>query len=166
MPSSWEYPILVHELAYYLAGGRNVARTLRQGTPIRIDAPASPTQRLTLRTPDINAKIFDVKNWPWLYDNTGTVGVYQVQGSNGQRWSYVVPPDLRESNLTRCTEDDWRKVRERLPVAWHADLEPTTSVMTQEGRRQELWWLLMLGVVGLLCSEVWMTRRMALARGQ
>lgn len=102
LPSTWEFPILVHELAYYLAGNR---------------------------------------------------------AAGGQP-----PMDLRESNLTRCSEDDWRKVRERLPVTWR-DEDADTSLGTAEAAREELWWLLFVAVVGLLCTEIWMTRRMALARG-
>jgi hypothetical protein len=166
LPNAWEYPILLHELAYYLAGSRNVASTLRQGMPIRIDAPATPTQRLTLNTPEVSEKTIDVKSWPWIYDNTGAVGVYQVQGSNGKTWPYVVPPDLRESNLTRCSADDWRKVQDRLPIEWHEEGTQQSSIVTQDAHREELWWLLLLGVLGLLCTEVWMTRRMALARGR
>jgi hypothetical protein len=128
-PNAWEFPVLVHELAYYLAGSRKGTDNLRQGAP-------------------------------------GTIGVHQRTEADGRVRSIVTSPDLRESNLTRSTEDAWRKVRDRLPVAWRTDQEPTVASTAQEGRREELWWLLMLGVIGLLCSEVWMTRRMALARGR
>jgi hypothetical protein len=33
-----------------------------------------------------------------------------------------------------------------------------------QARREELWWLVLLAVVGLLCGEVWMTRRLAAGR--
>ncbi len=102
LPSTWEFPILMHELAYYLAGNR---------------------------------------------------------AANGR-----LPMDLRESDLTRCSDDDWRKVRDRLPVTWRDD-DADASLGTAEAAREELWWLLLVAVVGLLCMEVWMTRRMALARG-
>ena len=29
---------------------------------------------------------------------------------------------------------------------------------------QEVWWCFLLGLIGLLCAEVWMTRRMAMNR--
>ena len=103
LPNTWEFPILMHELAYYLAGSRGHAG----------------------KTP---------------------------------------PLDLRESNLTRCTEDDWRKVRQRLPVRWHS--EPNASIGNSDAARQDLWWLVLLGVVVLLCLEVFMTRRMAVMRGR
>jgi hypothetical protein len=80
-------------------------------------------------------------------------------------WSFVTPPDLRESDLTRCNDDDWRKVRDRLPVAWHADSPDKDSLAPETEQREELWWLFLLGVVGLLCMEVWMTRRLVRVRG-
>jgi hypothetical protein len=76
------------------------------------------------------------------------------------------PLDPRESDLTRCSDDDWRKVRDRLPVAWQEETAGEPSIAPPETHREELWWLLLLAVIGLLCSEVWMTRRMALARGR
>ncbi len=38
--------------------------------------------------------------------------------------------------------------REQLAVEW-----------ISENHRQELWWWLLIGLVALLCGEVWMTRR-------
>ena len=34
----------------------------------------------------------------------------------------------------------------------------------QESRQTDLWWLLLVALLGLLCMEVWMTRRAALGR--
>jgi hypothetical protein len=100
-PSNWEFPVLVHELAHYLAGGQSIATHS--------------------------------------------------------------PRDLRESDLTRCSADDWRKVRDRLSSVWLDEETPTSAA--DDAHREELWWLLLAAVIGLLCVEVWMTRRMALVRG-
>ena len=105
LPNTWEYPILIHELTYYLAGSKNAR-------------------------------------------------------------SAAASPDLRESNLKRCTDDEWRKVRECLPIPWQLEAGQNSSITETSHRRQDLWWLLLLVVLGLLCMEVWMTRRMALARGR
>ena len=32
------------------------------------------------------------------------------------------------------------------------------------GPARDMWWLLMVGVIGLLCGEVWMTRRIIKGR--
>jgi hypothetical protein len=34
------------------------------------------------------------------------------------------------------------------------------------GQTQEVWWMFLIGVIALLCGELWLTRRMALARGR
>jgi hypothetical protein len=36
--------------------------------------------------------------------------------------------------------------------------------LATELHTEELWWWLMLGVIGLLCAEVWMTRRVVRGR--
>ena len=164
LPSAVEFPILVHELAYYLAGSRTAANMLRQGAPIRLTG--APVQRLTLHTPEIDERSIDVKSWPWVYDDTGAIGIYRAQASAGQTWSFVVPPDLRESDLTRCSDDDWRKVRDRLPISWPAEAVQDGSLATPDARREEIWWLFLLAVLALLCVEVWMTRRLVLASGR
>lgn len=76
------------------------------------------------------------------------------------------PLDPLESNLARCTEDDWAKIRARLPITVQTEPAAAPSIASTEPHREEVWWLLLIAVVGLLCSEVWMTRRMALARGR
>ncbi len=166
LPSVPEFPVLVNELVYYLAGARQAASTLRHGAPIRFGEPDTSATRLSLHIPDTLEQTLDVKSWPWTFANTGAVGLYRVQELQGRQRFYVVPPDLRESNLTRCSEGDWRKVCDRLPIAWHDEGKPGPSVSPSDSQREELWWLLLLGVTGLLCVEVWMTRRMAMARGR
>jgi len=161
-PSTSEFPIFVHQLAYYLAGSRGASSTLQQGEPIRLTL-AADSGRISLRTPEIKSKSIDVREPTWTFANTGAIGVYHVQSSK-QSWAFVVPPDRREANLAHMSDDDWRRVRDRLPVAWQTEAAPYGEA--SDGRREELWWLFLLAVLGLLCMEVWMTRRMALARGR
>lgn len=86
----------------------------------------------------------------------GIIGVHRV----GNR-PVVVRPEREEANLERASEDDWNRVRDRLRAVWHDDV----TVSVDEGGREEIWWLFFLAVLALLSAEVWMTRRMALARG-
>jgi hypothetical protein len=164
LPATWEYPIVMHELVHFAAGNRNVTSVLKQGSAIRL-AGTESSRQLTLRTPEVREEIIDVKSGPWIFGNTGAIGVYQVQESASRSWSFVVPPDLRESNLTRCGDDDWGMIRHRLRTVWKSEDAAHSSTPGDAGRK-ELWWLLLLAVLGLLCTEVWMTRRMALARGR
>jgi hypothetical protein len=163
LPNGAEFPVLVNELVFYLAGASQGATTLRNGEPIRLPDPGGSIKKLTVDTP-MERKERDVKSWPWTFADTGAIGVYRVQAED-RRWSYLVPPDLRESDLTRCSDADWRQVRERLPAAWQEGAAPTPTTESSESQRKELWWLFLIGVIGLLCCELWLTRRMAMARG-
>jgi hypothetical protein len=164
LSGAYEFPILAHELAYYLAGSRSESARLQRGEPIRLVIDKN-TPRITLQTPDIKTKTIDVQGETWTHENTGAIGVYQVQTPK-RSWAFVVPPDLREANLARMSEDDWRRVRDRLPVTWQGAGATGANGDSADARREELWWLFLLAVLGLLCMEVWMTRRMALARGR
>lgn len=76
----------------------------------------------------------------------------------------AAPPDLRESDLRRCDDDDEAKVARLLPVALRAEAADAEGASVARPR-QELWWLLLLAALGLLCGEVWLTRRLVRARG-
>jgi len=160
-PTSSEFPIFAHQLVFYLARSRGESATLRDGGAIRLTL-AADARRITLRTPEINGQTVDSKDPTWTFANTGAIGVYQVQ-SPKQSSAFVVPPDPREADLARMSDGDWRRVRERLPVAWHSDAATSEDA---SAAKRELWWLFLLAVIGFLCVEVWMTRRMALARGR
>ena len=66
--------------------------------------------------------------------------------------------------LTPCSDADCRRVAELLPLRYENDRAQMTAALTAVSTRQELWWLLLLGVVVLLSAEVAMTRRMAKGR--
>lgn len=161
-PGTPEFPMLTHQIAYYLAGNRAPATLLQNGAPIRVTL-GTDVSRVTLRTPGIKEQISGVTNRLWTFDNTGAIGVYEVQTAQ-RRWAFVVQPDGQEANLAPMSDEDWQRVRDRLPVAWQTDLE--SNAAAPDAPRQELWWLILVAVLGLLCVEVWMTRRMTLARGR
>ena len=59
---------------------------------------------------------------------------------------------------------DWKHYNDVLPIAWHTETTPGADV--SQTPRVEVWWMFLLVVLGFLCVEVWMTRRLALARGR
>lgn len=162
--NSWEFPVLLHNLVYHLAGVRAGETILNDGEPIRVSPPAIPAH-VTLASPEVRNQAFEVKTTPWIYENTGAVGSYEVR-SGKQLWPFFVAPDLRETDLARCSADDWRRVGERLSVAWQGESREPSSFEEHQRRREDLWWVLLSVVVGFLCMELWMTRRMAMARGR
>jgi hypothetical protein len=163
LPGMWEYPVLVHELISYLAGSRAEGHRLGSGVPIRFEPhpPIALPASLSLDTPGRDRQQFSSSTWPWLYADTGAIGAYRVETGNQVDW-FTRAPDLRESELTACSASDWQKLREILPFKIHTD-ESELAALARP--RQDLWWLLLLGVILLLCGEVWLTRRLLIARG-
>ena len=66
--------------------------------------------------------------------------------------------DTKQYAVTH-TDEEWQRVLSLLPM------RATTDDTLGAGRRHELWWLLLLAVIVFLCVEVFLTRRLALARG-
>ena len=98
-----------------------------------------------------------------VFKETSAPGVYRLRTA-AETYSYVVESDPRESDLAPCDDKDWEAIAEYLPMTYIADRDPMNSPLAKELYSQELWWWLLLGVIGLLCLEVWMTRRIVKGR--
>jgi hypothetical protein len=174
---------LVHELVYYLAGTRAAEHNLAAGQPIRYRAESEAALApLTLQPPMGEARtlrfedVTDAGAYPAqlvrqphgvlvVYEGTRETGVYRLTTAGDQTVYYVVQSDPRESDLTPAGDDDRARVARLVPMSYETDLESLQTALAQTTQRQEVWWWLLLGVIGLLCAEVWMTRRMVLSRG-
>ncbi|HWY87192.1 MAG TPA: VWA domain-containing protein [Gemmataceae bacterium] len=167
-PSLWDYPVFVHELVFYLADARTGLWNLQPGQPVRVPAQAFDDEtgqrpdHLLVVPPQGKPASLKIDAWPWIFNNTGAVGPYRLQGDQGKHQYFVVHGDARESDLTPCTEEDRQKVARWLPAIY--GLETRTGDIPNEDTRQDLWWLFLLGVIVLLCGEVWWTRRMVRRR--
>jgi hypothetical protein len=161
LPGVWEYPVLVHELIYQLAGAQARDWLLGEGQPLRVGPGprGGGPGRLIVQTPDLASKTVVVRDWPWVYPDTGAIGLYRVERDDGSQRYFVVPPDLRASPDRRCRDEEWSDVLRLLPFDTTAELTVTEPV-----RRHELWWMALIGVTALLCVEVLLTRRLALSR--
>lgn len=177
---------LVHELIYYLAAARATEQNVAPGQPLRYrPANADGLVRLTLQPPGAPARPLEVgepgrvdssrdagvytarlsteHGRPVLvYEDTRDPGVYRLTATDGQPVYYVVQPDARESDLAPCTPADRERVAQLVPhLAYAEDQETVLGAVSTEAASQELWGWFLAGVIGLLCGEVWLTRRMA-----
>jgi hypothetical protein len=169
---------LVHELVYYLAGARSAELNLEPGQPLRYRLnSAGDVEQCKLRTPlgaikplrtnpsDPNSILAAVDRLPagpmLRIDGLRETGVYRLHTVEGNTISYVVHPKMAgESDLTPCSEEDREKVAKLVPgMKYRNDREQTDHEWTREQHRQELWSWLLLGLIALLCGEVWLTRR-------
>jgi hypothetical protein len=100
-----------------------------------------------------------------IWEEPGPAGTYRLDIENGPSLPFVVHPDPRESDLTPQTDEDFAPLRDwaRIDGLDDAGAPSQAAIGSQT---QEVWWLFLAGVIGLLCTELWLTRRMALARGR
>jgi hypothetical protein len=157
---------LVHELVYYLAGARSSEVNLTPGEPIRFrPSDESAAGVVLLQPPDGEAKTINVKSWPFVYEDTREPGVYTITTSGNRVQYFVVQPDSRESELGGCTQEDRNKVAAFVPnLAYAENAEEVTDALTKGSATKELWLIAVIGVIVLLLSEIWLTRRMVMAK--
>jgi VWA domain-containing protein/aerotolerance regulator-like protein len=189
-----EFPVLAHEIVNYLAGVRggefgvrSANYNLRPGQPLRFRLEGESWNALTLQRPDegplplvidgethqTNAPRSGVHPAQLLqtppttavsYSGTDSVGVYRLRTEEKKTYYYTGQADVEESNLSPCTNEDWTKIRDLIPMTYLTDHDAHNSPLASELHTEELWWWLMLGVIGLLCAELWMTRRIVRGR--
>jgi hypothetical protein len=170
---------LAHELVYYLAGARGAEHNLQPGQPLRYRADSQDNlDALTLQTPLGGSKPlrFEIPTEPnaypaqlmrhplgafVVYEGTRETGVYRV--SAGEQTTYfTVQPDPRESDLTPSGEADRvavsDAVKKQVTLQYENDTAAMLTAMTHTTQKIEVWWILLAGVIVLLCGEVLMTR--------
>src|SRR5262249_60248616 len=106
-----------------------------------------------------DAGTLTVDRWPLVHEDAREPGVYRLQRSGGRAVYFVVQPDHRESDLTPCTDADREKVSKVLAMTYENDLKQIIGETVSAAQDFELWRWFMIGVVAMLCLEVWLTRR-------
>jgi hypothetical protein len=174
---------LAHELVYHLAGARSAEHNLRPGQPIRyrVESVDADVSAFTLQPPGgeprpLGTQPGDKDTYPvqlarqersvvLVYDGARETGVYRLKTPENAAVYYVVPADARESDLTPCSEEDRRRVAAVVPtLRYESDRGAIIGADDDPERRTDLWQFLLVGLIALLCAEVWMTRRMVKRR--
>jgi hypothetical protein len=169
---------LVHELVYYLAGARSAEFNLEPGQPLRyrlesigdieqykLQTPLGQTKPLSTNPADKNTFVVAVDRLPQgsmlRMQGTRETGVYRLLTAEGATVYYVVRPKMtEESDLAPSSDEDRDKVAQLIPgLKYLNEHEQPSEDWIDEDQRKELWWWLLLGVIALLCGEVWLTRR-------
>lgn len=179
LPRTWEFPVLVHELLYHLADARAGDFHLAPGQPFRhrFDRRVSAPAEVELLTPGGEKKILKVENGQVHYGQTADAGAYRLSWSGAEPLWFVVDTDPREGDVQLATSAERKKVADLFPrqpdaggelqpvLQYQNDVNAVVRSVLNPDEKQYVWWLLLLGVIGLLCGEIWMTRRMVASRG-
>jgi hypothetical protein len=174
---------LAHELVYYLAGARSAEFNLKAGQPLRyrlekesslegfqLQPPTGEARKLTAGLAEPNtfqAQMLPQEHGALLtFDGMREAGVWKLTTPEQAVVYYSVQPDARESDLTPCTSEEREKVKEVVKDALPLEYKNDRAEEPREGRevRPDLWEYLLIGVIVLMCGEVWMTRRMVMNR--
>ena len=176
LPVNPDFVPLAHELVLHLGAGASQQTSTRPSEPIvfnlpGVTVPADTT--LPLLTPDGKTTRVNVSraeaSTQVKYTDTGDPGVYRLTRPNppGGYAYTLVSTDPRESNPAVLETAEATKLADGWPLAFEPDAGKLSARIAQGGGspRHEIWRTLVLAALGGLCFEVWMTRRMARARG-
>jgi hypothetical protein len=155
---------LIHELTAYLAAARTQDGNVAAGEPVRLDLPKSAaTTGWQARSPDGVVRPIEVANGAIVIDSPES-GAYSLSNPQFPTQFFAVAADPKEHDLTPLDSADREKLEHWLPgLRW--DNEPAEALASHAGAAiaTELNWLAFGGVIALLCVELWMTRKRALA---
>ncbi len=72
--------------------------------------------------------------------------------------------DRKESDLALATEAERQALQSQVPVRYEDDPHAIGLAVIGPQHREDIWWLLMLALIGLLCLEILLTRRLVTHR--
>jgi hypothetical protein len=152
---------LMHELIAYLGATRESECNLAPGRPFRWDLPEFvPDSGWKLVTPDGQSHPLSVVNSRIVVEDTHDPGAYRMIHDAAASRYFVVARDPRENDLNPLSDVDRERLANWLPGVRWVSLPSEALVAAAPARSPtDLSWLVFLGVLALLCGELWLTRR-------
>lgn len=172
LPAKEDFVPLVHELIFQLAGGRTT-RNVDVGLPLTIAVePGTRVDEAVFVGPgdtEFAASLSGTAERPLAkLTDTRLPGVYTFRLKDEDADPdfapaaeyFVVNFDRGESDLTPLTEDEKRLLEQEGRLKFVDTVDELKAEAFTDTGRTEVWQFLLLAFVGLLCCEVWMTRRL------
>jgi hypothetical protein len=166
---------LVHEWVFHLAGGKSGPRVNDPGGPLTFDLDPPPAPELTslpLRTPRgeiVAAEVVRAAGGARARYRAATEpGVYRLTLPDppGGFAFATVAGDPREADPTPLSPAEAEALARGWPLSFERDPAHLDARWLAAGRghggRREFWRGLILAALGVLCLELWLTRRLAL----
>ncbi len=170
LPAKEDFVPLLHEFVFQLAGGR-ATRNVDVGLPLTIAiSPETRVEDAVFVGPgdtEFAAEAAGTPERPLAkLSDTRLPGVYtfrpskEADAADVEPEYFVVNFDRGESDLTPLTDDEKRLLAGEKRLAFVETVDELISKTFTDTGRTEIWQILMIVFVALLCGEVWMTRRL------
>ncbi|WP_437192915.1 VWA domain-containing protein [Planctomicrobium sp. SH527] len=167
LPAKGDFIPFVYEMTFRLAG-QQARRNVDVDMPLMLPLPQHVQTNYVVEGPGIrNAPATPVQRGrvPYaVFRETAIPGIYRFTRDGSQQVGtvhpFVVDDDHAESNLAILTEADWGRLANDFQIK---KIDSTENVVASDSAslpKAELWWVLMLAVLGLLIFEAILTRRM------
>lgn len=166
MPSKNDFVPFVHEMVFLLAG-RTAGRNVDVGMPLQLPVADGQTpESWTFHGPD-GSEIPAVAAGDELrplaqLPSASLPGVYRaVSAADPDRGEFfVVNFDRSESDLAPLEEADRQRLTADGRMQFVNTVEEFENATLTDASRTEMWWWLLLAILGMLVFEVVMTRRL------
>jgi hypothetical protein len=166
LPSKNDFVPFVHEMVFLLAG-RTAGRNVDVGMPLQLPVAEGQTpESWTFHGPDESAtpavaagdELRPLAQLP----AAPLPGVYRaVQEADRERSEFfVVNFDRSESDLAALEEADRQRLTAEGRLQFVKTVEDFETATLTDASRTEMWWWLLLAILGMLVFEVVMTRRL------
>ncbi|MBX3440809.1 MAG: VWA domain-containing protein [Planctomyces sp.] len=167
LPSRTDFVPFLHEFVFSLLS-RDSGRNVDAGMPLELPLPEHvPLASVAFRTPDgreLAAQRGGNERRPTARLDAALIpGVYQaIRKSRPQDPPeyFAVEFDRREADLTPLDEASLAQLTGAERMSSIRGVDEWSAAVAGDAPRSEIWWLLLLAVLGLLVFEVVMTRRL------
>lgn len=173
LPTKSVYVPLLHEMVFYLASAGRTRQNVRVGEPLSFAAATiTADEEFYFVGPtgeNLPATITGSGRQPLVrLDDTGLPGVYTLRRTYRTRAGteavetvpFVVNFDRGESDLTPLDDEEIKRLSADGRMVLLDSYTELEKRLLTDVSRTELWQLLLVVVLGMLCLEVWMTRRL------
>ncbi len=166
LPARNDFVPFLHEMVFHLTS-RGARRNVDVGEPLLLELKSQDyVGEYRVSGPGIDAEKPDEmlrgRVSFAVHRNTQLPGIYRFvkPGASDVHEPFVVADDGRESMLTPLTETDWALLTADDRLERVDDLAGALALKEEQQPRAELWWLLLVLVLGMLIGEVALTRKM------
>jgi hypothetical protein len=167
LPSKNDFVPFLHELLFSMTS-RGQGHVVETGSPLAMELPAKVTaEMIKFRMPDGSeapAEHGGDDARPLARLRSALLpGVYQAVRVNRPQDPpeyFVVDFDRAESNLAPLTDADRKLLEAKERMNFIREVSEWTAAVDDDSPRAEVWWIVLLAVLGLLVCEVAMTRRL------